>query len=103
MGWTQLDTMIRGTADGITISVRVTPRAARSAIVGVRDGALLVHLNAPPVEGAANAELIEVLADALDVPKRSISIALGDRGRRKTVLVRGLSVDDVQSKLQRTI
>jgi uncharacterized protein (TIGR00251 family) len=98
-----MDTVIHGTADGVTINVRVTPRASRSAIVGVRDGALLVRLNAPPVDGAANAELIEVLADALDVPRRSISITLGDKGRRKTVLVRGLSLHDVQAKLQRTI
>jgi uncharacterized protein (TIGR00251 family) len=98
-----MDTVIHGTTDGVTINVRVTPRASRSAIVGVRDGTLLVHLNAPPVDGAANAELIEVLADALDVPKRSISITLGDKGRRKTVLVRGLSLHDVQAKLQRTI
>lgn len=95
--------MIGDTADGITISVRVTPRAARSAIVGVRDGALLVHLNAPPVEGAANVELVEVLADALEVPKRAISITLGDKARHKRVLVRGLSRDDVLSKLLRTI
>jgi uncharacterized protein (TIGR00251 family) len=98
-----MDTVIHGTADGVTINVRVTPRASRSAIVGVRDGALLVRLNAPPVDGAANAELIEVLADALDVPRRSISITLGDKGRRKTVLVRGLSLHAVQMKLQRTI
>jgi uncharacterized protein (TIGR00251 family) len=98
-----MDMVIHGTAEGVTINVRVTPRASRSAIVGTRDGVLIVHLNAPPVEGAANAELIEVLADALDVPKRSISIRLGDKGRRKTVLVRGLSLLEVQVKLQGTL
>jgi uncharacterized protein YggU (UPF0235/DUF167 family) len=61
---------------------------------------LLVRLNAAPVEGAANAELIEVLADALGVPKRAISISVGEKSRRKTVLVRGLSADEVASRIK---
>jgi uncharacterized protein (TIGR00251 family) len=67
--------MISRTADGIVIDVRVVPRAGRSGIAGTRDGALLVRLNAPPVAGAANAELVELLADALGVAKRDVSIA----------------------------
>src|SRR5262245_52023830 len=54
---------------GVRITVRVVPRAARAGIAGTRDGDLLVRLNAPPVEGAANAELIDVIANALGVPK----------------------------------
>jgi uncharacterized protein (TIGR00251 family) len=69
----------------------VIPRAGRSGLAGTRDGALLVRLNAPPVEGAANEELIEVLVDALNVPKRAVAIISGERSRTKRVRVTGLA------------
>jgi len=80
--------------------VRVVPRAGRSGIAGVRDGALLVRLAAAPVDGAANAELIEVLAKALDLPKRSIQIVSGDRSRSKRVRVAGMDAQSVLSALK---
>jgi uncharacterized protein (TIGR00251 family) len=83
--------MIRATSDGILIDVRVIPRSGRSGISGSRGGALLVRLTAPPVEGAANAELIEVIASALGVPKRSVSIQSGERSKQKRVRVEGIS------------
>ena len=92
--------MLRATNDGVLITVRVVPRAARSGLAGIREDALLVRLNAAPVAGAANSELIEVLSEALGVPKRAVSIAVGERSRRKTVLIRGLSADDVASKIK---
>jgi uncharacterized protein (TIGR00251 family) len=81
------------------IDVRVIPRASKSGIAGMRGEAVLVRLHAAPVEGAANAELIEVLADALDVPKRAVSIVAGERGRQKRVRVEGLTLDFIRSKL----
>lgn len=92
--------MLSAAKGGVLIAVRVVPRAARSGVAGVRDGALLVRLNAAPVEGAANAELIEVIAEAIGVPKRAVSIAAGEKSRRKTVHVTGVSVDEVRGKLQ---
>ena len=83
--------MIRGAAGGIFIEVRVVPRSGRSGIAGTRGGALLVRLNAPPVEGAANAELVKVIADALGVPRRAVTIASGERSRTKRVRVEGVS------------
>jgi uncharacterized protein (TIGR00251 family) len=71
------------------ISVRVIPRAGKSAIAGMRGDSLLVRLSAPPVDGAANAELIEVLADAFGVPKRSVEIVSGERSRKKRVRITG--------------
>lgn len=79
--------------------MRVAPRAGRSGIAGVRDGALLVRLAAAPVDGAANAELIAVLAGALDLPKRSIRIVSGDRSRAKRVHVDGMDAAAVFSAL----
>ena len=75
------------------LEVRVTARAGRSGMAGVRDGALLVKLAAAPVDGAANAELIAVLAEALGVPKRSIEIVSGERSRSKRVRVAGVDRD----------
>ena len=92
--------MLSQTKDGVIIAVRVVPRAGRSGIAGTREGALLVRLNAAPVDGAANAELIEVIADAMGVPKRSISITAGEKSRRKAVQVSGLSLDEVRVRLQ---
>ncbi|MBI2186338.1 MAG: DUF167 domain-containing protein [Acidobacteria bacterium] len=85
---------------GVIVSVRVIPRAGRSGLAGTRDGALLVRLTAPPVEGAANAELVEVLAKALGVPKRAVAIVSGERGRLKRVRVDGVTADMVNSKLE---
>ena len=60
------------------IDVRVIPRAGRSGIAGLRDGALLVRLAAAPVDGAANDELIALIARALHIPKRDITIVSGE-------------------------
>lgn len=91
--------VIQSTSMGILIDVRVIPRSGRSGIAGVRDGALLVRLNSPPVEGAANAELVDVIADALGVPKRAVAIVAGERARRKRVRVEGVSVADATAAL----
>jgi len=72
------------------LDVRVVPRAGRSGVAGLRDGALLVRLAAAPVDGAANAELIAVLAAALHLPKRSIQIVSGERSRAKRVRIDGM-------------
>ena len=94
-------TFITQSGDSVLITVRVIPRAARSQIAGTRNDALLVRLSAPPVDGAANAELIEVLAAALDVPRRDISLIVGERSRTKRVQVRGLTASDVTRLLTR--
>ena len=93
------DLALTQTGDGVILPVRVGPRAARNAIDGVADGALRVRLAAPPVEGAANRALLAFLADALGVPKGSLVIACGERGRQKLVRVRGLTAEDVHQRL----
>ena len=88
--------MITPTATGVTIDVRVIPRAATRGLAGTRDGALLVRLNAPPVEGAANEELITVIARAFGVARRAVSIVSGERNRSKRVAITGITVDAAQ-------
>lgn len=92
--------MIASTPEGVVIDVRVIPRASRAGIAGTRDDALLVRLNAPPVEGAANAELVEIIARALGVPRRAVTIVSGERGRNKRLLVAGLNEAIVRTRLR---
>jgi len=91
--------MVSERPDGVAIDVRVIPRAGRSGIAGTREGALLVRLNAAPVDNAANDELIEVIADAIGVSKRTVTITSGQTSRRKTLLVTGASAETVRAKL----
>jgi uncharacterized protein (TIGR00251 family) len=84
------------TGSGVVLDVRVIPRAAKSQIAGRRDNALLIRLNAPPVDGAANAELIELFARALDIPKRNIEIVAGHRSRTKRVRITGVTSAEVE-------
>jgi uncharacterized protein (TIGR00251 family) len=93
--------MIASTPTGVVISVRVIPRASKSGIDGTRGEALLVRLKAPPVDGAANAELIRVMATALDVPARAVSIAGGEHARQKRVAVIGIDRARAEAKLLR--
>ncbi len=86
--------------DGSAIlPVRVTPRAGRTAVAGMRGDALLVRLAAAPVDGAANDALIAFLSKRLDVPKRDLTIVSGERGRDKRVAVAGLTPDQLRQKL----
>ena len=85
----------------MALSVRVIPRAGRTAIVGMRDGVLHVKLAAAPVEGAANAALIDLLSRQLRIPKRSLRIATGERSRTKTVEISGLTDEEVRTRLAR--
>jgi uncharacterized protein len=89
--------MFRSTPQGLVFDVRVIPRAARAGIAGTRDNALLVRLTAPPVEGAANEQLIEVLAKTLDVSKHAVTIIAGERNRLKRVQVRGVTEELVRA------
>ena len=92
--------MISPTPGGVVIDVRVTPRSSRFGFAGVRDGALLLRLHAPPVEGAANAEVVNLLATLLRVPRRAVTIVSGGRSRLKRVRVEGVSTRFVDMKLE---
>jgi hypothetical protein len=85
--------VIAPSRDGVVIDVRVIPRAGRSGPAGVRDGALLLRIQAPPVEGAANAEVVDILAALLGVPRRAVAILSGHHNRRKRIAVGGISLE----------
>lgn len=91
--------MVTAAAGGTLLDIRVMPRAPRSAVAGVRDGALLVRLAAAPVDGEANDALLTLLARALDVPRRDLAIVAGERSRRKRIEVAGLAPAVVEARL----
>jgi hypothetical protein len=69
----------------LRLEVKVTPRASRDEIVGMRDGLLAVRVTAPPVDDAANRALIKLIAKRVGVPRSRVRIARGARGRRKRI------------------
>ena len=96
--------MIHSIAGGVIIDVRVIPRAQKSEVAGTRNDALLVRLKAPPVDGAANAALIEILTSRLGVSKRTVTIVSGATSRLKRLKVMGLDAATAEARLfsQRT-
>ena len=78
----------------------VKPRSSKDAIEGEREGALVVRVKAPPVEGEANKALVRLLGRALDVPSAAIRLLSGATGRRKRVLVAGVAAAEARSRLE---
>jgi len=87
------------TDEGITLKVRVQPRASRDAFGGEREGALVVRLTAPPVEGAANKALVRVLGRGLGVAPSAVQITAGASGRSKRVAVAGIDAATARARL----
>jgi len=86
--------------DHILLTVRVVPRSSRSEIVGEYDGALKVKLASPPVDGAANEELVGLLARSFGVARSDIAITAGHTSRIKKIRINGLSGDQISAILQ---
>ena len=92
--------MTAGRRDGrdLVLEVRVQPRASRSEFAGQHGDRVRVRLQAPPVDGRANAALVEFLATAFDVPRARVSIEHGLAGRDKRVRIRDAGVIAPQMK-----
>lgn len=84
---------------GAAFPVRVIPRASRNEVEGVTGNALKVRVTAPPVEGAANKALIELLAERLKIRKSQIEIVAGRTSQQKMVSVIGLRPSEVEERL----
>jgi uncharacterized protein len=88
--------------DGTRVRVRTVPRAAASGIAGLHGDQVKVRVCAPPVDGRANAEVAAVLADALGVRVRDVTLVSGGRGRSKVLRVTGLTPPEVARRLAGT-
>ena len=74
----------------VRLKVRVKPRASKSRVLGMKGEELEVAVAAPPVDGAANAELVRTLAEHYGVAKRDVEIVSGEKGRLKIVRISGV-------------
>ena len=81
--------MKRQGGDGLLVDVQVVPRASRTAVGPAVGDRLRVAVTSPPVDGAANAAVVDALAEAFRVRRSAIEIVRGERGRRKTVRIAG--------------
>jgi uncharacterized protein (TIGR00251 family) len=95
---------LRAVPAGVTLAVRAQPGAKKTAIVGVYGegdtAQLKIQIHAPPIEGRANAALIEFLADLFRLPRKSVELASGELSRSKVFLVHGASAAEVKAKIE---
>ena len=92
--------VLREGSEGALLLVLVQPRAARRGLCGLVGGRVKVAVAAPPVKGAANAEVTAALAKVVGVPRSSVVVAAGESGRKKTVLFRGTGAQRVREALR---
>ena len=85
------------TAEGVVLNVRAQPRSSRSGVDGVVGDALKVRIRSAPVDGKANKELVETLADAFSLPKSRVSFAGGETSKNKRILLAGLGAADLRA------
>ncbi|MEY3463131.1 MAG: hypothetical protein RLZZ468_909 [Cyanobacteriota bacterium] len=81
------------------VAVRVVPRGSRNQVLGLRDGAVAIKLQAPPVEGAANAALLAYVAELVGLPRRAIHLVRGETSRSKWIAADGLGAAELRARL----
>ena len=88
------------TPEGVILNVRAQPRSSRSGIDGLLGDAVKVRIRCAPVDGKANKELIETLAEAFDLPKSAVQFKSGETSKTKRILLRGITAAQVKSVLE---
>lgn len=91
------------TDGGTILAVRVITGARKTVIAGEENGRLKVRLQAPPVEGKANKELLKLLARSLGLSKGQVRLKSGERSRDKTVLLAGIPTTDARNRLKKAL
>jgi len=86
--------------DDIILSVRVVPRASKSQIAGIHEDVLKVRIASPPVDGAANAELLKLLAEHFGTARSAVAIVSGETSKSKRVRIADLTVEAFEEKLK---
>ena len=85
--------------NGVYIALHIQPGAKREGVTGLFGTALKIALNAPPVDGKANAALLRFLADRLGVPKKNIELCSGASSRDKRVFAAGVTIEQILERL----
>jgi uncharacterized protein (TIGR00251 family) len=91
--------IVQATKDGAILTVHIQPKASTTECVGIHGDAIKIRVAAPPVDGAANDELIRFLARRLSLPSTSVQIHSGAGGRHKRVLIKGATAQLVMTRL----
>ena len=84
------------TSEGVVLNVRAQPRSSRAGIDGLLGDAVKVRIRCAPVDGKANRELIETLAEAFGLPKSRVVFKSGETSKTKRILLVGLNAADVE-------
>jgi len=92
--------IVQDTKDGAILTVHIQPRASTTECVGIHGDEIKIRVAAPPVDGAANDELIRFLARRFSIPSTSVQIYSGAGGRHKRVLVKGATAQLVMARLK---
>ena len=87
--------IVQDTKAGVALSIHIQPRASATECVGIHGDAIKIRVAAPPIDGAANDELIRFLARRLSIPVTSVQIKSGAGGRHKRVVIKGVTVEFV--------
>jgi hypothetical protein len=90
---------INETASGVTLTIKIQPRARKNALMGELGGALKIAVTAPPVDGRANDACVTLLATVLRVPRSAVTITSGHSGRMKVIHVQGISAEELRKRL----
>jgi len=88
---------------GCRVRVRVQPRASKNEVKGLQDKALKLRIQAPPVEGAANAACLTFLAALLSVRPRQCRLIRGDKSRLKVFEIEDLNVEEAERRLRENL
>ena len=88
------------TPSGAVLNLRIIPRAHKNAIQGEHGDALKIRLCAPPVDGAANAALVEFLSDHFSIPRARIQLLTGATSRNKRVLLEGMTAASIAKTME---
>lgn len=91
---------LRESPEGVELTLMVVPRSSVNALAGVHGEALKLKVTAPPVDSAANAEVVRFLAEILDVPRGAVRLVRGATRRHKQVRIVGLSGSGVLQRLK---
>ena len=87
------------TPEGVILNVKAQPRSSRAGIDGLLGDAVKVRIRCAPVDGKANKELVETLADEFGLPKSSVVFKSGETSKQKRILLRGVTAAQVEQKL----
>ena len=93
---------LRESKNGLTFDIQVTPHASSAQVVGMQEGILKIKVTAVPVDGAANDACINLLAKTFTLKKSQIKIFAGTKSRKKTILVKDISLAELEIKIRRS-